>query len=347
MSQLEVYDVSIAYGTNTVVSGVSFTLQEGEIGCLLGPSGCGKTSLLRAMAGFEPLSTGRVLLNGETVSSESFVLPPERRKVGMVFQDFALFPHLSVFDNLGFGLRTFAPEKRKQRITELLDLVGLTSVARHFPHELSGGQQQRVALARAMAPRPDILLLDEPFSAIDPEFREQLAGEVREMLKRDNMTAVLVTHDQLEAFAMADRIGVMNQGRLQQMDAAYNLYHRPANRFVADFIGDGALLPGRVIAIGRVETPLGALEGPIPAELKIGDRVDILVRPDDVIHEDESSLKLTIVKKEFRGAEFRYTLGITGGHKIICLVPSHHDHPIGSNLGVRVDMEHLRLFPVA
>jgi len=347
MSQLEVCDVSIAYGANTVVSGVSFTLQEGEIGCLLGPSGCGKTSLLRAVAGFEPLSTGRVLLNGETVSSESFVLPPERRKVGMVFQDFALFPHLSVFDNLGFGLRALAPEKRKQRITELLDLVGLTAVVRHFPHELSGGQQQRVALARAMAPRPDILLLDEPFSAIDPEFREQLAVEVREMLKRDNMTAVLVTHDQLEAFAMADRIGVMNQGRLQQMDTAYNLYHRPANRFVADFIGDGALLPGRVIGIGRVETPLGTLEGPTPTELKVGDRVDILVRPDDVIHEDDSSLKLTIVKKEFRGAEFRYTLGIAGGHKIICLVPSHHDHPIGSNLGVRVDMEHLRLFPAA
>ena len=207
--QLEVKDVSINYGRHRVVSGVSFELARGDIGCLLGPSGSGKSSLLRAIAGFESLTAGEIRLHGRTVSQPGKTLPPEQRRVGMVFQDFALYPHLSVEENVAFGLRGMSGRQRRVRIDELLALVGLAGLQGKYPHQLSGGQQQRVALIRAMAPRPDILLLDEPFSGLDIELREQLAREVRAILKRESVTAILVTHDQIEAFALADAIGVL------------------------------------------------------------------------------------------------------------------------------------------
>lgn len=345
MTQLTVDNVSVAYGSNTVVSEVSFSLVEGMIGCLLGPSGCGKTSLLRAIVGFEPVSTGAIRLGGELVSAPGQTLPPERRSVGMVFQDFALFPHLTVAGNIGFGLRRSIPRDKTARIDELLALVGLKQVAQTYPHELSGGQQQRVALARAMAPRPDILLMDEPFSAIDPELREQLAGEIRNMLRRDGMTAILVTHDQHEAFAMADRIAVLECGRLMQFDTAYNLYHRPANRYVADFIGQGSMIRGTVSEAMRVETGLGVIKGPVPDNCATGSQVEVLVRPDDILYDEDSPIRLKVARKDFRGAEFRYTL-VLDGTRILCLVPSHYDHPVGDTIGIRLNMKHVRIFPV-
>ena len=260
-TQLEVRDVSVAYGDQPVVSDVSFALEEGVIGCLLGPSGCGKTTLLRAIAGFEPVSAGEILLHGRRVSAPGETLAPERRQVGMVFQDFALFPHLTVEANIGFGLRRRPRAERRRRVAELLDLVGMADAARRHPHELSGGMQQRVALARAMAPRPEILLLDEPFSSMDTELREGLAREVRDLLKGDGITAVLVTHDQLEAFAMADQIAVLGGGRVHQWGTGFGLYHEPANRFVADFIGQGVLLAGTVVDDLRVKTELGRVAG--------------------------------------------------------------------------------------
>ena len=215
------------------VQGVTLGLRKGDIGVLIGPSGCGKTTLLRAVAGLEPVSGGKILLSGRVVSAPGQTEPAERRRIGMVFQDYALFPHMDVASNVGFGLNHLPRTERQQRVTEVLALVGLASAEKHFPHELSGGQQQRVALARALAPRPDLLLLDEPFSNLDVDLRERLAHEVRNILKAANATALLVTHDQLEAFAIGDVIGVMHQGQLQQWDDAYSLYHRPATRFVA------------------------------------------------------------------------------------------------------------------
>ncbi|MDZ7642672.1 MAG: ABC transporter ATP-binding protein [Desulfurivibrio sp.] len=257
--QLALQAVRVAYGGPDIVKGVSLGLAGGTIGCLLGPSGCGKTTLLRAIAGFEPVVSGEIRLGGRRVAGSGVMVPPEKRRVGMVFQDLALFPHLSNADNIAFGLRHLDTRQRRRRVAELLALINLEESGTLYPHQLSGGQQQRVALARAMAPRPELLLLDEPFSSLDMEIREKLAREVARLLKQEELTALLVTHDQFEAFAMADEIGVLREGELVQWDSAYNLYHRPHNPFVADFIGEGVLLPGVVKEGGVVATGLGDL----------------------------------------------------------------------------------------
>ena len=340
--QLEVREAGVSYAAEPVVQGVSFELVRGEIGCLLGPSGCGKSSLLRAIAGFEPLAAGEIRLHGRTVSRPGSTLAPEKRRVGMVFQDFALYPHLRVAQNVAFGLRGLHRRQQQARVDELLGLVGLSDLRDKYPHQLSGGQQQRVALIRAMAPRPDILLLDEPFSGLDVELREQLAREVRRILKREGVTALLVTHDQLEAFALADAIGVLGGGHLRQWDTGYNLYHRPRDRFVADFIGRGRMIPGRVTGDGRVETVVGTL----PAQLESGQQVELLLRPDDVIHDDDSGFRLEVIDKVFQGAEYLYTLRLESGCEILCLVQSHHDHAVGEMIGVRLQVVHPVVFPL-
>ncbi|MFU8855584.1 MAG: ABC transporter ATP-binding protein [Deferrisomatales bacterium] len=343
---LEVRDAVVSYGGPPVVRGVSLRLPEGDIGCLLGPSGCGKTTLLRAIAGFEPLRGGEILLHGRTVSRPGLLVPPERRRVGMVFQDLALFPHLTAAKNVAFGLRAADRDTRSRRVGELLALVGLEQREDAYPHQLSGGQQQRVALARAMAPRPDLLLLDEPFSSLDVDLRDKLAREVREILKEDGLTALLVTHHQFEAFAMADEIGVLQAGRLCQWDTGYGLYHRPADRFVADFVGEGTMLPGTVGDGGNVTTELGTIHGHVPPGCGPGCRVEVLLRPDDLLHDDEGPAFAEVTAKAFRGAEFLYTLRLPSGAEVLCLAPSHHDHPVGRRLGLRVAVDELVAFPV-
>ncbi|MCG8100067.1 MAG: ABC transporter ATP-binding protein, partial [Candidatus Thiodiazotropha taylori] len=308
--------------------------------------GCGKTSLLRAIAGFEPLAKGEILLHGRCVSRPGETLAPEKRRVGMVFQDFALYPHLNIEDNIAFGLRGQSQAQRRERVKSLLALVGLSGTQKKYPHQLSGGQQQRVALVRAMAPQPDILLLDEPFSGLDVELREQLAREVRDILKREEVTAILVTHDQLEAFALADAIGVLGDGRLRQWDNGYSLYHRPNDRFVADFIGQGAMIPGEVTQDGDIKSALGKIHGEFVKQPAAGEKVELLIRPDDVVHDDESDFKLRIVDKVFQGAEYLYTLALEDGTELLCLVQSHHDHDVGERIGIRLYVDHLVAFPV-
>ncbi len=342
---LEAENLIKHYGDNTVVDGLSFTLAQGAIGCLLGPSGCGKTTVLRLIAGFDQLSEGEIRLAGQTVSRRGATLPPERRQIGMVFQDYALFPHLNVHDNVGFGLHGLAPAARAARVTEMLALVNLSEAAGAFVHELSGGQQQRVALARALAPRPRLLLMDEPFSNLDVELRERLSLEVRDILKREGATAILVTHDQYEAFAIADEIGIMHEGRIQQWDTPYNLYHQPTNRFVADFIGQGVLLPGTVLNQNEIEIELGILKGHFPTECKRGCQVDVLLRPDDIVHDDDSPMQAQVTHKAFRGAHILYTLRLPGGGSALSLVPSHHNHAIGEKIGIRLIVDHVVAFP--
>jgi iron(III) transport system ATP-binding protein len=335
------------------VHGLSFALPRGEIGCLLGPSGCGKTTVLRAIAGFESLQGGSISLGGRILSEPGQTAPPETRHVGVVFQDYALFPHLPVWDNIEFGLRKLSSAERKARIDRLLSLVGLASHARQYPHELSGGQQQRVALARALAPQPDLLLLDEPFSNLDVDLRERLALEVRDILKELGTTAVLVTHDQHEAFAIADHIGVMHNGEIVQWDNAYNLYHRPGNRFVADFIGQGVFAPGTVdMSNQKVNIELGSLPLWQGVDVCFTDQkdvhqVEVLLRADDVIHDDGSPLQAEVVRKAFRGAEFLYTLRLPSGQRLLALVPSHHDHAIGEKIGIRLGADHVVTFPAS
>ncbi len=334
------------------VSHVSLSLPAGGIGVLVGPSGCGKTSLLRAVAGLEPLHGGRIVLEGEVLSDASTGQhrPPESRRVGMVFQDYALFPHLNVADNIAFGLHGCARRERDARVAEMLALVGLPELARQMPHQLSGGQQQRVALARALAPAPRLLLLDEPFSALDVDLRERLAHELRGILKRSGTSALFVTHDQLEAFALGDLIGVMHEGVLAQWDSPYDLYHRPADRFVADFIGHGVLAPARIVATAqgpRVATPLGLLEDvaecPLP-DAYPGGECTVLLRADDIEHDDASTVQAEIVRKAFRGAEFLYTLRLDDGLEVLAEVPSHHDHAVGERIGIRARVDHVVTF---
>ncbi|OOC08982.1 MULTISPECIES: ABC transporter ATP-binding protein [Thioalkalivibrio] len=342
---LDLDHIDIGYDGQPVVHDASLQLPEGQIGCLLGPSGCGKTTLLRAIAGFEPVMRGEVRMNGRTMSDPGFTVPPEKRGVGMVFQDFALFPHLTVGDNLRFGIRHWSRAKQDERVRQLLRLVGLIGYEPGYPHALSGGQQQRVALARALAPRPGLLLLDEPFSSMDVELRGELAREVREILRAENTTAILVTHDQNEAFAFADRIAVIHEGRIAQLDSAYNLYHRPANRFVADFIGEGTLIPGMVEPGNQVDTALGHLQGPLSEDLAPGTAVDVLVRPDDIAIDNENGeVRTEVLDKAFRGADFLYTLRLPDGLSVQCMAPSHDNFVIGEHVRLRLDFSHLVVF---
>jgi iron(III) transport system ATP-binding protein len=350
---LDVASLGVHYAgrSKPAVDGVSFTLQAGEIGVFIGPSGCGKTTLLRAVAGLERAQSGTISLAKQIVSSPTQHVAPESRRIGMVFQDFALFPHLNVANNVAFGLSHLSASERDSRVGEVLDLVGLDTSRKRFPHELSGGQQQRVALARALAPKPRLLLLDEPFSSLDVDLRERLAHEVRGILKAAGATALFVTHDQLEAFAIGDRIGVMHQGHLHQWDDAYALYHRPATRFVADFIGHGVFAKARIQQHGGevvVHTALGDFtdvqECPLP-DAYPGGLCDVLLRADDIVHDDDAPVKAQILRKAFRGSEFLYTLQLKTGETLVAHVPSHHDHALGEWIGIRALLDHVVTFP--
>jgi iron(III) transport system ATP-binding protein len=336
------------------VAQVSLSLTQGQLGVLIGPSGCGKTTLLRAIAGLEKVSGGEIRMQGRSLSSTQAQVPPEQRRMGMVFQDYALFPHLSVADNIAFGLFDQPLAKRRERVQAMLDLVGLNAVADGHPHQLSGGQQQRVALARALAPEPELLLLDEPFSNLDIELRERLAHELRDILQQAGITALFVTHDQMEAFALGDRVGVMHQGRLWQWDSPYQVYHRPANRWVAGFIGHGVFASAQwqdtPEGSRTLQTPLGPLSETMDVNTRSStplteENCEVLLRADDVVHDDDAPVKAEILRKVFRGAEFLYTLRLANGQELLAHVPSHHDHQVGEWIGIRLQADHVVVFP--
>ena len=326
------------------VKDLNLELMQGEIGCLLGSSGCGKSTVLRAICGFEPAKSGIIQLRNTLVSSTSFSLPPSQRRIGMVFQDFALFPHLNVLENITFGLKHLPKQQRSSVAMDWLKRVSLSDKANAYPHELSGGQQQRVALVRSMAPEPDLILLDEPFSSLDIELRERLASEMRDILKANNLTALLVTHDQIEAFAIADKVGVMAEGKVLQWDAPYELYHKPATRYVADFIGQGVFITGMVKSGNRVKIEIGELQLDQNHHGEIGKKIDVLVRADDIQHDDLSPMKAEVIRKTFRGADFLYTLKLDSGAEVLSLVPSHHNHEIGEKIGITLALDHVVTF---
>ncbi len=332
---LEVDHASLGYGAQTVVHDVTLRLQPGEIGCLLGPSGCGKTTLLRAIAGFEPLRDGNIRLAGQPVAGANLHRPPRERGVGMVFQDYALFPHLDVAGNVAFGLRGLAAAERQRRVEELLALVGLLGLQARWPHELSGGQQQRVALARALAPRPTLLLMDEPFSNLDASLRESIAREVRAILRQAGATALMVTHDQLEAFAMADRIGVMTAGHLRQWDDAFEIYRHPATREVAALVGEGALLPAQRAPDGLWTTAAGTVAANTP-HFDNGAHVEVLLRPQALRLDDSGPVQGTVTERVFRGSHFLYTVELASEARV--LVHGHIDRPrdTGTRVGLRM-----------
>jgi len=341
---LDVRDIECRYRGQTVVSGLSMHVNRGSLVCLLGPSGCGKTTALRAIAGFEPIFHGEIRMDGNTLSRPGYALAPEKRRLGMVFQDYALFPHMNVTDNIGFALRKAPADERRKTVARMLDVVGLDMFKARYPHELSGGQQQRVALARALAAQPEAILLDEPFSNLDVDTRERLSVEVRDILKNEGTTGILVTHHQDEAFALGDHIGVMNGGRILQWDTPFNLYHEPNDRFVANFIGQGTFLKGIMVNTDTVDTELGRLQGDRAYNWPKGTQVEVLIRPDDIVPDPQGSLTGLVTQKAFKGADVMYTLELPSGNLILSLFPSHHDHAIGERVGICADMHHVVAF---
>jgi iron(III) transport system ATP-binding protein len=316
---LRLDDVRVGYALDgavrMVVDGLSLSLRAGQIGALLGASGCGKTTALRAIAGFEPVRGGRIVLRGTAVADAATSLAPEQRRVGMVFQDYALFPHLDVRGNVGFGLQRGARD-RAARVDAMLALVGLPERARAYPHELSGGQQQRVALARALAPGPALLLLDEPFSNLDAGGRQRLAGELRALLKDSGTTALMVTHDQGEAFAMADAIGVMGAGRLHQWADAATLYRAPADRFVAGFIGRGHWVSGAMLGLAH--------------------DVEARLRPGDLLADPAGPIRAQVESMAFQGPHHLARIRFADGSAADAELEEAHGVAPGSELRFRL-----------
>lgn len=323
---LELDQLTKAFGDETAVDSVSLTVEEGELVTLLGPSGCGKTTMLRMIAGLEEPTAGRISLGGTTVADHDRYVTPENRDVGLVFQDFALFPHLTVAENITFGVSDWPDERRETRLAELLDLVDLEAHREKFPEALSGGQRQRVALARSLAPEPDILLLDEPFSNLDVRLRLDMREEVRRILKEAAVTTISVTHDQEEALSISDRVVIMNEGNLEQAGKPEVVFENPESRFVASFLGRASFVPGRVCG-DRVETSLGMLgteqlNGPVSAY--DGAEIDLLVRPHDLeaIPSNEANADGRIVHRQYNGPNFIYRVELSTGTTVRCL----HNH---------------------
>ena len=346
MPLLKVDDITCGYDNSPpVVEALSFHVNRGEIISLLGPSGCGKTTVLRAVAGFEPIQSGMIQIAGKPVSLANQTVPPEARAIGMVFQDYALFPHLTVTDNIAFGLGKRKARERIATTQRMLSAIGLEGLGERFPHELSGGQQQRIALARALAPHPTLLLMDEPFSNLDVELRERLSSEVRDILKAEGITGILVTHDQHEAFAVSDKVGVLRDGKILQWDTPFNLYHEPADRFIADFVGQGVFIKGMLTTPDSFRTEIGELQGNRAYSDPIGTCVEILLRPDDIVPDPEGPISAVVAEKAFKGAETLYTLKLDTGATVLSLFPSHRDYDLGDRVQVRVAADHLISFP--
>lgn len=332
-----------------IVKNFSLTVESGAILALLGPSGCGKTTTLRLIAGFERLDSGRIEIAGQVVDDGRRHIPPEKRRVGMVFQDYAIFPHLSVADNVAFGLGRGADIPA--RIAEMMALVGLPNQDDMMPHELSGGQQQRVALARALAPEPVILLLDEPFSNLDTSLRSQVRVEVRDLLKQTQATAIFVTHDQEEALFIGDKVAVMNEGRLEQVGTPEEIFHRPASRFVAAFMGETDFITGCITADG-VETILGII--PNQGSGLIGSTVDVVVRPDDMkllpVNQENGLEEVVengrIIDRRFLGIAYLYTISLSDGTVVHSWQPHTVDLPLGAPVNISFRSHHnLICFP--
>ena len=336
--------LTLGYGGKAVVEDATFALDTGQIGSLLGPSGCGKSTLLRGIAGFERPMGGAVSMEGRVLSTPNSVLEPEHRQIGMVFQDVALFPHIDVGRNIAFGLRGESKSAQRRRVAELLELFGLAGYEERMPHSLSGGEQQRVALARAMAPKPKLLLMDEAFSSLDAELRLAIVPEVRRILKSENMSAILVTHDHDEAFALADEVGVMNAGRIHQWDEPYVLYHLPNSKFVAQFVGEGQLIKATAIDETKLRSVLGIHSVHQGHNIALGTSVEILARPDDIVHDHASELTGEIIEISFRGSHYQYLALLENDERLLCIAESHHTHEIGDRIELLPKLEHLVVF---
>ncbi|MBV7297881.1 ABC transporter ATP-binding protein [Enterovibrio paralichthyis] len=306
---LTVSNLICRYNGQAVLNDLTFRVEKGEIVCLLGASGCGKTTLLKSIAGLLPLDSGEMTINCRQIVGAGINVPPEQRNIGMIFQDYALFPHLTVAENVSFGLQGWDKAAVKNRVQEMLVLVKLDGLEKRYPHQLSGGQQQRVAIARALASKPDLLLLDEPFSNIDTQVRHSLIKEIRKLFKEQGVTAIFVTHSREEAFAFADKLAVMNKGVIEQYGSATELYYAPSSRFVADFLGHGSYVPVSVAAGNKLQTPLG--EWPL-TQTHQSNELEWLIRPQNLSIAPDENGEAVVSDVQFMGDSCRYLVEVSG-----------------------------------
>ena len=341
--KLNLQSVKIALDSKVILDDVNLKIDTGEIVSLMGSSASGKTSLIRSIAGFHNISSGTIQIDGQVVDDSIRRSDVAMRNVGVIFQDLALFPHLTVRENICFGLNNIDSTQQQKRAKKLEDLLSIENITNRYPNQISGGQQQRVAIARAVAPKPNLLLLDEPFSALDYELKDNLMSDIMKLIKSENITAILITHSAEEAFKMSDKIAFISNNTITQFANPYDIYHRPASKEIANFFGISSYIKAKITDSSHIKCILGDFVGMVDQYNKDA-KVDLLIRPDDIIHDDDSLFSAKVTEKTFRGSDFLYELELKDGQKIFCFAPSHHNHQVNEVIGIKLDLDHLVIF---
>ena len=341
--KLNLQSVKISLDSKVILDDVNLKIDTGEIVSLMGSSASGKTSLIRSIAGFHNISSGTIQIDGQVVDDSIRRSDVAMRNVGVIFQDLALFPHLTVRENICFGLNNIDSAQQQNRAKKLEDLLDIENITNRYPNQISGGQQQRVAIARAIAPKPNLLLLDEPFSALDYELKDNLMNDIMKLIKSENITAILITHSAEEAFKMSDKIAFISNNTITQFANPYDIYHRPVSKEIANFFGISSYIKAKITDSSHINCILGDFVGMVD-QFNKDDKVDLLIRPDDIIHDDDSLFSATVTEKTFRGSDFLYELELKDGQKIFCYAPSHHNHQVNEVIGIKLDLDHLVIF---